>query len=193
MQRIATYRKCIVTALYGALMAFFLTLPAFAEDKAPAQQIEEWLSELADPDNAQWEQAQRALELEWSRSGSTAMDLLLRRGEDAMAAGDYTSAIEHLTALTEQAPDFAEGWNARATAYYLSGLYGPSVVDIEHVLALNPHHFGAMSGLGMILQETGKLERARVVFKASLSINPHQDGIRDALEQLEKELGGVDL
>ena len=110
-----------------------------------------------------------------------------------MEAGDYAAAIEHLTALTDQAPDFAEGWNARATAYYLAGYFGPSIADIEHVLALNPRHFGALAGLGLIFQETGRKEDAIKAFQASLAIHPHQDGISQALDALEKEVSGTDL
>lgn len=152
-----------------------------------------WFAELADPNGQDWQQALRNIELEWSRSGSASLDLLLKRGQDAMEAGDYAAAIEHLTALTDQAPDFAEGWNARATAYYLAGYFGPSIADIEHVLALNPRHFGALAGLGLIFQETGRTEDAIRAFQASLAIHPHQDGISQALDALEKEVSGTDL
>ena len=73
-----------------------------------------------------------------------------------MEAQEYDVAIEHLTALTDHAPDFAEGWNARATAFYLIGEYALAVADIERALALNPRHFGAMSGLAFILEEIGR-------------------------------------
>src|SRR5690606_3470319 len=100
------------------------------------------------PDNAEWRLAEADILREWSKSGSPAMDLLLKRGREAMEAGDLKAAIEHLTALTDHAPEFAEGWNARATAYFLAGAFGPSVDDIRHTLALNPRHFGALAGLG---------------------------------------------
>ena len=121
------------------------------------------------------------------------MDLLLKRGQEAMEAGDLEAAIEHLTALTDHAPDFAEGWNARATAYYMAGEFGPSVADIGRVLTLNPRHFGALSGLAMILEETGKPERALEVYKAALAIHPHLEGASEAIERLVTEAEGQEL
>lgn len=152
-----------------------------------------WFAQLADPAYPDWKRAEADIERAWSQSGSAALDLLLQRGNAAIEAGDYPAAIDYLTALTEQAPDFAEGWNARATAYYLMGQYGPSIADIGHVLTLEPRHFGAISGLGMILRETGHKAAARDAFRKSLAINPHQDGIRQALDELERDLSGTEL
>ena len=131
--------------------------------------------------------------IEWSKSGSPAMDLLLQRGRDAMAAGDNLTAVQHFTAIIDQSPDFAEAWNARATAFYNSGDYGPAVVDIAHVLTLNPRHFGAMSGFGMILEETGKTEQALEVYKAALALQPHLEGVIDAIQRLETQAEGQEL
>lgn len=121
------------------------------------------------------------------------MDLLLKRGRDAMAEGNIKLAIEHLTALVDQAPDFAEGWNARATAYFQAGLYGPSVADIAVVLRLNPRHFGALSGFGMILEETGRDTEALEVYRAALAVHPHLEGVIDSIERLEAKAAGQDL
>ena len=126
-------------------------------------------------------------------TGSPAMDLLLKRGETALALGDYKQAIDHLTALIDQAPDFAEAWNARATAYYYAGYLGPSLADIEHTLALNPHHFGALAGLGMIFEAEGDTQKARKAYAASLAIHPHQDAVRQSLDRLEQESLGDEL
>ncbi|WP_347310611.1 tetratricopeptide repeat protein [Defluviimonas sp. SAOS-178_SWC] len=150
-------------------------------------------AELADPNNPEWQRAQADILREWSKSGSASMDLLLKRGREAMDAGDLVAAIEHFTALTDHAPDFAEGWNARATAYFLAGQFGPSVADIERTLALNVHHFGALDGLGMILEELGRDASAMEVYRASLAIHPHQDNIKQALERLEKKTSGTAL
>lgn len=193
MQSLSPYRKYIVTALCGLFMAILVPIIAPAQQADRAAAMDAWFAELADPDNPDWQRAEADIQREWSKSGSPAFDLLLKRGRDAMEAGDLQAAIEHLTALTDQAPDFAEGWNARATAYFLAGLYGPSIVDIQRVLALEPRHFGAISGLGLILQETGNKEEAKRAFRESLAINPHQEGIAQALEALEKEASGTDL
>ncbi|MFN0113813.1 MAG: tetratricopeptide repeat protein [Paracoccaceae bacterium] len=148
---------------------------------------------LADPANAEWQIAQADILREWSKSGSPAMDLLLKRGREAMEAGDLEAAIEHLTALTDHAPDFAEGWNARATAYFMAGRFGPSVADIEHTLALNPNHFGALSGLGQIFEALEKPDKAIRAYKAALAVNPHMESVKDAVERLTRDTEGTDL
>lgn len=121
------------------------------------------------------------------------MDLLLQRGRDAMDEGDTTAAIEHFTALIDHAPDFAEGWNARATAYFQAGQYGPSVADIQHVLALNPRHFGALAGFARILEDTGQPERALQLYQAALAIHPNLDGVREAVERLQTTAAGQEM
>ncbi|MCX7287685.1 MAG: tetratricopeptide repeat protein [Rhodobacterales bacterium] len=131
--------------------------------------------------------------IEWSKSGSPALDLLLQRGRDAMAIGDIPLAIEHFTAIIDQAPEFAEAWNARATAFYQAGDYGPSLADIGKVLQLNPRHFGALSGLAAILEDSGKPERALEVYKAALAIHPHLEGVAEAILRLETQSKGQEL
>jgi len=131
--------------------------------------------------------------IEWSKSGSPAMDLLLQRGRDALAIGDTTTAIEHFTAIIDHSPDFAEAWNARATAFYTAGDFGPAVADIAQVLQLNPRHFGALSGLGSILENTDNPDRALQVYKAALAIHPHLDGVAEAISRLETATTGQEL
>lgn len=160
---------------------------------AETQGLERYFTELADPGYAGWERAESDIRREWSRSGSASMDLLLKRGEDAMDAGDLPTAIEHLTALVDHAPEFPEGWNARATAYYMAGLFGPSMADIAQVLRLEPRHWGALAGLGAIYDEMGVKDRALAAYRASFALNPHQQDVKDALTRLEKELAGVSL
>jgi tetratricopeptide (TPR) repeat protein len=121
------------------------------------------------------------------------MDLLLQRGRDAIDAGDLPAAIEHFTALTDHAPEFAEGWNARATAYFMAGEIGPSINDIAKTLSLNPRHFGALSGLGMIFEQLGQPEKALEVYKAALAIHPQLQGVIESVERLEAETAGQDL
>ncbi|MEI2807897.1 hypothetical protein [Albidovulum sp.] len=185
MGRIATHFRAVLLVCAAALS---LGLPAPA-----AEPLDRLYAELADPANAEWQRTQADILREWSKSGSPAMDLLLRRGKEAIEAGDLPAAIEHLTALTDHAPDFAEGWNARATAFYLAGQFGPSVSDIGRALALNDHHFGALDGLGMILEELGEEEAAIRAYRASLAIHPHQQTIHEALDRLEKKTTGTAL
>lgn len=150
-------------------------------------------AELQDPANEDWQSAEDKIWREWSKSGSRAMDLLLERGRDAIAAGDYDAAVEHLSALIDHAPGFAEGWNARATAFFLMDQYGLSVADIQQTLALNPRHFGAMSGLGSILERTGRLKDALAVYTKALEVHPHQPSVIEAVERLRAEVDGTTL
>lgn len=186
MRDAVTSHNYIVAALCAV---FLLTAPVRAETSG----LEGYFAELADPGFAGWERAEADIRRAWSRSGSAAMDLLLKRGETAMDEGDSLTAIEHLTALTDHAPDFAEGWNARATAYFLNGDYGPALADIARTLELEPRHWGALAGLGTILEEMGHQQRALKAFRASLALHPHQQDVKDAVERLERGLSGTSL
>lgn len=155
--------------------------------------VAQLLADLSRPDNAQWRATERKLLTEWGKSGSAAMDLLLKRGRDALDEDDLPAAIGHLTALTDHAPDFAEGWVMRATALYRSGYFGPAMSDLARALALNPQHFGALTGVARILGETGDKTRALQAYRRALSIHPNLGTVRDAAAQLEAELTGRKL
>ncbi len=121
------------------------------------------------------------------------MDLLLSRGNEALKAEDYPTAVEHFSALIDHAPDFAEGWNGRATAYYLMGEYGLSIADVEHVLALNPRHFGALAGLAFMLESVGDPEQALEALHAAQALNPNRPNVNEAVTRLERMTGDVEL
>ena len=119
--------NCILAAL---AVIFFACLPANAQ----TAKLDDLFTKLLTADEDAASGLEQEIWIEWSKSGSAAMDLLLERGRNAMAEGAPDVAIEHLTALVDHAPEFAEGWNARATAYYQTGDFGPSIADIGHVL-----------------------------------------------------------
>jgi len=171
-------------------MVVLTSAVAAAEDSA---KLDGLFDRLKTADAAEAGRIESEIWIEWSKSGSPALDLLLQRGRDAMAMGDTGLAIEHFTAIIDQDPGFAEGWNARATAFYQAGEFGPSVADIAHVLQLNPRHFGALSGLAMILEEAGKPEQALEVYRAALQIHPQMEGVRAAVERLETQESGQEL
>lgn len=163
--------------------------PAFGQ----TAKLDDLLAKLKTADAAEAARIEAEVWIEWSKSGSAAMDLLLERGRQAMAAGDMTTAIDHFTALIDHAPDFAEGWNARATAHYQAGDIGPSLADIAQTLRLNPNHFGALAGLAMIFQEGGQTEKALEVWKMVAAIHPHAPGVSDAISRIEADLQGREL
>lgn len=129
----------------------------------------------------------------WMRSGSASADLLLKRGRDALQAKKPKVALEHLTALTDHAPDFAEGWHMRASALYQEKLYGPALEDLARVLALNPDHFEAIQGLGAIFEQLGDPKRAYEVYEQVLAIHPHHADVLEAMERLETKVKGPAL
>lgn len=180
--------------LLNIFVTAFLSVTAFAlPSVADEAKLDELYAELAQPDLKDWEKVERQIWREWSRSGSASMDLLLRRGRTAMEKGDFSKAIAHFTALTDHAPDFAEGWNARATAFFNAEEYGLSIADIQRTLALNPRHFGALQGLGRILEELDQQENALAAYKAAAAIHPHREGLKDAIERLERTVSGQDI
>ena len=168
-----------------------VVLPEVPSAEAPT--VERLLQQLAKPEQPGWQQIENSIVREWAKSGSPAMDLLLQRGQAALEAGDMQAAIEHLTALTDHAPDFAEGWNARATAFFHAGELGLSVADIERTLALNPQHFGALTGLAIILEELEYEQDALEAYRAVAAIHPHRTEVQDAIERLEKAVEGQAL
>ncbi len=151
------------------------------------------MAELADPATENWQQVERQIRTEWTRSGSAAMDLLYQRGEKALEEEDYVAALEHFTALTDHAPEFAEGWNGRATALFHKELYGPAIEDISKVLALNPRHFEAMTGLAVVLTSVGRFEDALEAWRLVEAIHPHRPEMKDAIAALEKQVAGEAL
>jgi tetratricopeptide (TPR) repeat protein len=171
-------------------VALWLAPPALAQDDA---ELDALFAQLAEPGREDWERIESEITRIWSKSGSPAMDLLLKRGNEALEAEDYPAAVEHFSALIDHAPDFAEGWNARATAYYLMGEYSLSIADVEHVLALNPRHFGALAGLAYMLEALGEPELALKALHAAQALNPNRPNINDAAARLERMTGDAEL
>lgn len=170
--------------LIVAATAFLVvnSLPLRAE-----QDVNALLEQLKSADKPQIVRIEREIKRAWSKSGSTALDLLLRRGRDALDVNDVDAAIDHLTALTDHAPDFAEGWHARATAYFAAGLHGAALQDLEQTLALNPNHYEAIFGLGAMMIELDRLNLADRAFRHVLALHPHHENATKALEQLQSQ------
>ena len=173
-----------------ALLIALVTSVGFAmAEGAEERTIDDMFAELQEAEGAEARLLEAEIWAEWSRSGSDSMDLLLDRGRKAIEAGDYALAVDHLTALTDHAPDFAEGWNARATALFYLSRYGEAVDDIAKALTLNPRHFGAMSGLAFVYQAMDKPKMALSILREVRKLNPHQEGIDEQIRMLEKEAG----
>ena len=116
--------------------------------------------------------------------------IIFSQGLGAMGAGDLGRALAAFDRVVEAAPDFAEGWNKRATVRYLMNDYDGSIADVERTLALEPRHFGALSGLGLIHADTGDLPAALKAFEAALAIHPHAATVRANAEAIRRKSGG---
>lgn len=126
----------------------------------------------------------------WIESDDSAAERLMRQGIGAMAGRQLAAAERIFDRLVKRFPDYAEAWNKRATVHYLRGNYSASVADIQKVLDLEPRHFGALSGLGLIYDAVGEPEAALRSFEAALAINPHLDSTRSRVNDLQKQLRG---
>ena len=164
-----------------------------APETERAERLDALYAELADPANPRWQQTEQAIWRVWSRSGSASMDLLLRRADKAVEAGDLDLALTFLNDLVRLAPDFAEGWNKRATVLFRQRKLGPAVADIRRVLALEPRHFGALTGLAVILEETGKEAGALRAWRRAQEVHPNLDRATEAIERLEPQVEGRSL
>lgn len=171
------------------------------EDDAADQTEEEALTreerllrafdQLASEVEEDWRAAEDEIARTWSKSGSASADLLLIRGRDAMEREAWDEAEKHFTDLVTLVPSFAEGWNMRATLYFRQERFGRSLADIGETLALEPRHFGALSGLGVIMEALDHEMRAFEAFQRALEIHPNLEGAQEAIKRLKPRAEGM--
>jgi tetratricopeptide (TPR) repeat protein len=148
------------------------------------------IARLRDDEPAVRGLAEQAVWAVWNRSGDPAVDRLFAEGVAQMESRDFSSAIKTFTRIIELKPDFAEGWNKRATVYFLLGDYKRSLADCDQVLRRNPYHFGALSGYGQIYLRLEEYDKALEYFRKALAINPNLEGVRSLVEVLEARSRG---
>lgn len=174
-----------------------LTQPDPAQRRAAVERLaevgrmtdaERVLPALRDADAAVRESAAAALWAIWSRSGDAATDALFARGVAQMAASALDAALATFDAIVRRRPAFAEGWNKRATIYFLLGRFDESLKDVDEVLKRNRHHFGALSGAGQIHLRLGHERQALDFFRRALDVNPNLDGVEAVMPVLEERL-----
>ena len=173
--------------------AFLLTFALSAPLTAQETDLDALFQELIEADEDTHERIADRITRRFEQSGSPAMDLLLRRGNDAAEEGEFNVAIEHFTALVDHAPDFAEGYHSRASAYFMAGLIGPAIDDLRQTLVLNPRHFDAMFGVGIILEELGREDDAILAYQAIQEIYPLDPEAAEALSRLETQTTGQQI
>jgi tetratricopeptide (TPR) repeat protein len=125
----------------------------------------------------------------WLQSGSPDLDARMQEASKLMAYGLHPLALGMLDEIVAGAPQWAEGWNKRATVLFLMGEHDRSLADIERVLALEPRHFGALAGIGLIRADKGELREALAAYRRALAVNPFLKERYGLIPQLEKELG----
>ena len=130
---------------------------------------------------------------QWSKSGSQNLDFLLGQGRLYMQSGRFDDAIDVFSQIIKKDPQFAEAWNARATTFYMKGDFKNSISDIDQVLLLNADHFGALSGLGSMLEKLEHLDAALDAFKRAEEINPLNLNIKNSILRLLKKVEGISL
>jgi tetratricopeptide (TPR) repeat protein len=196
------------------ILAAVLGLPALTT--ASAQNAQDWLSPPGDPsrpghgettytldtlfsalkiapDDASAKAIEDRIWARWISSGSDTCNLLMTRVKAATDDKDFDLALKLLNAVIALKPGYVEAWNRRATVYYLQQDYAHSIADIAQVLAREPRHFGALSGLGLMLQEIGDDKHALDAYRKALEIDPHLDGIADVVKTLTEKVDGRNI
>jgi tetratricopeptide (TPR) repeat protein len=194
----------------GACLCAPVTTPAAAQDP------EQWLSPPRDtprpghgettysldtlfsalkiaPDDASAKAIEDRIWATWIASGSDTCTLLMTRVKDATDDKNYDLAIKLLDAVIALKPDYVEAWNRRATVYYLKQDYGRSLADLRVVLAKEPRHFGALSGLGLILQDIGDDKHALEAYRKALAIDPHLENLPEVVKTLGEKVEGRNI
>lgn len=129
----------------------------------------------------------------WFSSGSDTADLLMSRVKTAVEKENRELAFKLLAAVIEQKPDYVEAWNQRALLHFGAKDYGKALADLSQVLAREPRHFGAWSGLGTILQEIGEDKRALEAYRRALAVYPQLQRIPDLVKALTEKVEGRDI
>ena len=198
------------------LLLWFIAAPALAQDGAYAGRDEalraidsaeperradaiRWIASHGTPDDAPVlqahltdtsvevrEVAEAGLWQLWSHSGDEKIDALLARGVDQMRGGDLDTAIATFSSIIDRRPDFAEGWNKRATALFLAGDFRRSLADCNEVIKRNPAHFGALAGFGQIYFQLEQYERAIAFWQRALQVNPNLTGVEASIKATEQ-------
>jgi len=176
--------------LAAGLVAAALAVPqARADQTDPVlDSLFEALTATKNPEEAH--QIETRIWQTWAVTGQELVDSAMARGVIAMNKGAYDTSLKYFNDVISLAPQHAEGWNKRATVNFLMGKYPESVLDIQRTLELEPRHFGALSGLGLIYAEMGRKKAAIRAMEKALAINPHMDAIRGQLQDLKTEVSG---
>lgn len=191
----SVFAFCIGIALIGACNAANAQSATPAHDQPRAAKSESRLdllfTELKHERNEKAaERVAARIREQWDKSGSASIDLMMQWSKKAMEAEKFDVALDFLDQVVTLAPDYAEGWDRRATVHFLMGNYGKSMSDIEHVLVLEPRHFGALAGMAEIMEKTGRKQLALEAWQRVLDVYPMLRSAQDKVATLSEELAG---
>ncbi len=206
-------RKRFIAAVLTALAAATFIVPATAQSpqpkgrwiqppkKLPHVKRNEQINSLdflfgalkAAPDDETAKAIEQRIWALWMHSRSDTANLLMTRVQKAVEEKDLNLALKLLDAIVKIKPDYVEGWNRRATIYYLKKDYGRSIADIGEVLRREPRHFGALTGLGLILQDIGDDRQALEVYRRALAVYPRLERVPDIVKTLTEKVEGRDI
>jgi tetratricopeptide (TPR) repeat protein len=147
----------------------------------------------AAPDDATAKAIEERIWAGWAASRSDTTNLLMTRVKTAVEAKDLDLAVKLLDSIVKIKPDYVEGWNRRATIFYMRKDYGRALNDIREVLKREPRHFGALAGFGLILQDIGDDRQALEVYRRALAVYPRMERIPDLVKTLQEKVEGRDI
>jgi tetratricopeptide (TPR) repeat protein len=202
--------RCLAGLLLAALATAIAPRPSLAQhdgavdpsDKTPAfhrggerpQSIDFLFGALkVAPDDASAKAVEDRIWAMWTMAGNDTTSLLMSRAKKAIDDDDYDLALRLLGAIIEIKPDYTEAWNRRATVYFLKKDYGNSLADLSKVLTREPRHFGALSGLGLIMQDIGDDKRALDAYRKALDVYPRLKGVSEKVKTLTEKVEGRDI
>ncbi|MDX1402360.1 MAG: tetratricopeptide repeat protein, partial [Kiloniellales bacterium] len=178
--------KSLTRYLAVLLLALFLPIGSAGADQTD-KRLDELFTQLREAEGIG---EARPIEISiwqiWTYTDDRAVAELMRESASAMEKKDYERALRYLDQVVEIAPDYSEGWNRRATVNYLAGRYSESLDDIARTLALEPRHFGALSGRGLVFSALEKPEEALESYEKALEVHPHLIGARISAEALRE-------
>jgi len=202
-------RRRFSITIIAALFAAACTLPAaaqvnkfpeppkklpFVRHVNPTHDLEFLFGALkAAPDDETAKAVEQRIWAVWAISKSDTTNLLMSRARAAIEKKDLDLAIKLLTAVIKIKPKYVEAWNRRATLYYMKKEYGRSMDDIAEVLRREPRHFGALSGLGLILQDVGDDKLALDAYRRALAVYPRLQRIPDIVKTLSEKVEGRNI
>jgi len=162
-------RKIQITVL---LLVTALTTSIVNADQSDPRLDKLFLNLKLNSDLRQSQQLSSLIWRIWSEHHDNEVNILFNTGETAMYKKEYESALASFNKIVELDPNFSEGWNKRATVYFLMGDFHASLADIDKTLKLEPRHFGALAGKGQCYFELQKFQSALNAFEKALEINP---------------------